>query len=446
MTNKATLCILYRDEAVEAVFLDRTVLGVRIKASERLPRNDEVFAAVAGLMQGAGKMPSRVVLCIPRAMAMQRTLRYPVLVQADLANMVQYEATRHVPLPEGDRALAWASVPSSDGKQVVLNLLAVRQSELRALVERFEAAGVPIDEAVPFSSSIVSLVGATPTLLAISDDRLIELALYGEGQLQDSQTLPRNAPGFSPERVATAARQMAAKHKEWLGDEGIGRIITAGPQPLEADLASAFGLHVRPLEFPEGVDAAAGVPADAVCAALALLPPQMNLLEARGRKVPVSRRTLAMASLCALLAIELVAGFAVKTAAPSIQRRQVAEELAKVRRRAAPIQRMQEKNREMRRQLYRLEELCGQHVGTMEILLQLSEALPDDTYLRSLSIDDGQGIRLRGLSKAPERLPELLMAHPMVEAISTAEIEKKVDDYHEFSLSVTLKGSDEDDV
>lgn len=446
MTNKAALCILYRDEAVEVVFLDRTVLGVRIKFIERLPRNDEVFAAVAGLMQGAGKVPSRVVLCIPRAMAMQRTLRYPALVQADLANMVQYEATRHVPLPEGDRALAWSSVPSSDGKQVVLNLLAVRQSELRALVERFEAAGVPIDEAVPFSSSIVSLVGATPTLLAISDDRHLELALYGEGQLQDSQTLPRNAPGFSPERVATAARQMAAKHKEWLGDEGIGRIFTAGPQPLEADLASAFGLHVRPLEFPEGVDAVEGASADAVCAALAQLPPQMNLLEARGRKVPVSRRTLAMVSLCALLAIELVAWFAVKTAAPSIQRRQVAEELAKVRRRAAPVQRMQEKNREMRSQLYRLEELCGRHVGTMEILRQLSEALPDDTYLRSVGIDDGQGIRLRGLSKAPERLPELLMAHPMVEAISTAEIEKKVDDYHEFSLTVTLKESDEDDV
>ena len=33
-----------------------------------------------------------------------------------------------------------------------------------------------------------------------------------------------------------------------------------------------------------------------------------------------------------------------------------------------------------------------------------------------------------------------------VEAISTSEIEKKVDDYHEFTLSVTLKDSDEEDV
>ncbi|MCF7864252.1 MAG: PilN domain-containing protein [Kiritimatiellales bacterium] len=446
MVKKANMCILFRDETVDVVFIDYSVLGAHIKFMERLPRDEQVFAAVAERMQGIAKMPSRVTLCVPRSSVMQRTLRYPSMVQADIASMIQFEATRHVPLPESDRTLAWSAVPSPDGKQVVLNLLAARQSELRTLANRFEECGVPIDEVVPFSSAVVALLGTAPTLLVVSDVRNVELCLYGAGQLQDSQLIRRDAPGFGPERVDTAARQMASKHKDWLGDEGIGRILLAGPEPLGGEFGAAFGLHVHPLEVPQGLVAAvADTPplTDVLVAASAELPSTLNLVENTGRKVPISKRTIVVASLCALLAVELVASMAFKTGAPALQRRQVAEELAKVKRRAAPIQRMKDKNRDLRRQLYRLDEICRSHVSTMKLLRELSEALPSDTYLRSIGYKYGEGFRIRGFSKEPDKLPELIMAIPMVEAISTSEIEKEVDDYHEFTISVTLRNPDE---
>ncbi|MCK4564556.1 MAG: hypothetical protein KAU94_07770 [Verrucomicrobia bacterium] len=452
MVKKANMCILFRDESVDVVFINYTVLGAHIKFMERLPRDERVYEVVAELMQSVEKTPSRVTLCVPRNSVMQRTLRYPAMVQNDIGNMIELEATRHVPLPENDRALAWSVAPTSDEKQLILNLVAARQSEVRALAGCFEEVGVPIDEAVPFSSAIVPTLGSVPTLLVVADVRNVELCLYGEGQLQDSQLLVRDAPGFSPERVATAARQMAAKHKEWLGDEGVGRVWLTGGAKLsetfETNLGTAFGLHVHPLDLPESLVAAAQAEeplTDVLLAASAEIPSSLNLVETHGRKVPISKRSMIIYGLCALLAIELVAGLAFKTGAPALQRKQVAEELSRVRRRVAPIQRMKDKNRELKRQLYRLDDICRQHVSVMEVLKELSEALPEDTFLYSISYKNGEGIRMRGSSKEPERLPERVMAIPMVDTISTSDIDKEVDDYHEFNLSATLRNPDEED-
>lgn len=443
MTHKSTLCILFRDETVDVVYVDRSVLGAQVKFMQQLPRDEAVFDAVAGLMQSVEKMPARVLLCVPREQVMQRTLRYPSMAPGDIASMIQFEATRHVPLAEGDRTLGWSAVDAPEKKQVVLNLVAARHSDIQLLVDRFEQAGVPIDEALPFSSALISVLGDKPTLLVVSDVRKVELCLYGEGQLQDSQVLTKDAPGFSPERVVTAARQMAAKNKDWLGMEGVSRILLTGSVPLDADLGTAFGLHVQSLDVPEAFVSVEEPLTDVLLAASAELPADLNLIEHSGRKVPISKRTILVASLCAVLAIELVAWMGFKTAAPALQRKQVAEEIGKVKRRAAPIQRMKDKNREMRRQLYRLDEICNRHMSAMDVLARLSDTLPEDTYLQLANYKSGESLQIRGLSKEPERLPGLLLDSPMVEAISKSDIGKKEGEYHSFVITVTLRTSDE---
>jgi hypothetical protein len=47
MTNKSTLCLLFRDETVDMAFIERTVLGAQIKFMERLPRDEALNEAVA---------------------------------------------------------------------------------------------------------------------------------------------------------------------------------------------------------------------------------------------------------------------------------------------------------------------------------------------------------------------------------------------------------------
>lgn len=446
MSAKTTMCILFHDEMVDAVFIERTMLGAHLKFMERLPRDEQVFEAVAELMRSAEKTPSRVTLCIPRSAAIQRTLSYPAAAKDELDNMIKFEAMRHIPLPEEDRLLGWSAVDTPDGQQVMLNLVAARRGDVRDLIDRFEQAGVPVDEAVPFSAALGPVFAEVPTLLVLADAGHLELALYGRGILRDSQLILCSTPGFGTDRVVTAARQMAARHKGWLGDEGIGRIVTGGAVPVEKDLAeglgAAFGLHVKPLQLPEGVASVVAedqMPlTEALLAASTVLEPTLNLIEDKKRKVPVSKRTLIISGLCILFGCEILAAYGFKTGSPWLQRRKVKLEIKEMQESTAYIQEMRDKNRIFRKQLYQLEKVCKSRASTMEILKVVSDALPDDTYLNQF-VSNGEELTLKGNSKEPDRLPELIMALPFVDTLSTSDIGKKEGDYHEFKLSVSLE-------
>lgn len=444
MSNKSNLCILIWDEIVEAAFIDRSMLGTQIKFVERLPLDETVFEAIAELIIATDKTPSRVTLCIPRGHAIQRTLRYPAAAKAEIGNMIQFEAARHVPLPEEDRLLAYAAVDSADETEVVLNLVAARRAEVQELIGRFGEAGVPVDEAVPFSSLAAGSLAGTPTLLVLSDAQSIELCLYGQGLLQDSQFIQRDAPGFSEERLVSAARQMAAKHKGWLGDEGICRIISGGPVPLEetaeANLGTAFGLHVHPFEMPEELAGLAvdHIEAEILLAASIEMEPTLNLIGDQQRKVPISKRTILISALVLLLTAEVIGAFTLKATAPARQRNKVAEEVNEMKRDTADVQEMRSNNRVFRKQLYQLERVCNSRASSMEILKEISDALPEDTYLRQLSCSHEE-IKMKGYSKEPDKLPELVMAMPFVDTISTSEIGTERDDYYEFTLSASLR-------
>jgi hypothetical protein len=446
MNTKSTMCIVFRDKTVDAVFVDRSMLGAQVKFMERLPRNEHVFETIASLMDSAEKTPARVRLCMERDRVIQRTLRYPAAAQEELDNLVRFEAVRHVPLPESDCLLGWSAAETPDEKQVVLNLVAARRSAVRELIDQFEEQGVPIDEAVPFCAAVTPVLADVSTLLVLGESTHLELCLYGEGILQDSQMIFRNRPGFGAERVVTAARQMAAKHKSWLGDEGVGRIFAGGTEPpagpFAEQLGTAFGLHVHPLEVPDGISMDEHEDGEVLVEALmmtsATLAPTLNLIEDKKRKVPVSRRTLLISGLCILLGLELAAAYGFKTGSPWLQRRKVSREIKEMKQVTSAVQEMQAKSRVFRKQLYQLEKVCGSRASTMEMLKQVSEALPEDTYLRGFS-SNSEGLTMRGFSKEPDRVPGLVMELPFVDALSTSDIGKKEDDYYEFKLSVSLR-------
>ncbi|MDZ8118560.1 PilN domain-containing protein [Pontiella agarivorans] len=445
MSAKTTMCILFGDQTVDVAFVDRSMLGTQVRFVERFPRNEQLFETLAERMKAEEKTPARVTLCIPRNTVIQRTLHYPAAARDELENMIRFEAVRHIPLPEEERLMGWSTADSPDGQQVVLNLTAARRADVRDLIDQFEQAGVPIDEAVAFSSAVSSTLSDIPTMLVLADAEHMELCLYGEDILQDSQLLSRSMPGFGPQRVVTAARQMAAKNKSWLGDEGISRILTGGAESaeeLEMELATAFGLHVQPLEIPEAEATALRDDQEPLAEVLlgASVVPEvtLNLIEDKKRKVPISRRTLVISALCILLGVELAAAYALKSGSPWLQRKRVAQEIQEMNRATADIQEMRTQNWIFRKQLIQLERVCESRTSTMEMLSALSEALPEDTYLNGFSYD-GEQLTLKGNSKEPDKLPELVMALPFVDTLNTSDIGRKEGDYHEFELSVSLR-------
>jgi len=451
MAGRSSLILIFRDQTVDAVWLEQSLLGPAIRLMKRFARDEQLPELLSQQFRAAEKTPARVLVCLPRAMVMQRTLFYPAAVQNDLAQMLQFEAARHVPLPEADRKVAFAATLLPDGKQLGVNLLAARNSEITAFLEPLAAAGIPVDEVISLSSLLAPASGETPTLLVLEDEAHIELALFSGGLLYDSLLLDRQSAGFCKETLVDAARRLAVRHRDLLGAEGIGRIVCAGtaelPEEFRSSLETSFGLHVHPLEVPETLRAAvssfsdAPVLVEALCAAIAEPPPALNLIERSGRTVPLSRKTLIIAGLCILLIAELLAGGLIRTVSPVIALRAAEHGTADLKRRAAPIQAVKNQNRDLRSEIEQLDELGKTRVSIMSMLKTLSDTLPEDTYLQGISYSRGDDIKIKGRSKAPDRIPQLVQNIPFVKTIEESDTGEKEDEYFGFSLSAALRST-----
>ena len=451
MAGRSSLILIFRDNTVDAVWLEQGLLGPAIRLMERFPRDEQLPELLAKRFREAEKTPARVLVCLPRATVMQRTLFYPVAVQNDLAQMLQFEASRHVPLPETDRRVAFAAMPLPDGKQIGVNLLAARGTEISAFLEPLTAARIPVDEVTSLSSLLVSDVNSAPALLILTDDTQVELVLFANGLLYDSLLVDRQSAGFCKEMLVDAARRMVVRRRELLGAEGIGRIVCAGtaefPEEFRGSLETSFGLHIHPLEIPAALRLAASsfsdgpVLTEALCAAVAAPPPTLNLIERLSRTVSLSRRTLIIAGLCILLTVELLAGWLVRTISPAIALKAIGHEMVDLKRHAAPIQTVKNQNRDLRSEIEQLDELGKTRVSIMSMLKVLSDTLPDDTYLQGISYSRGDDIRIKGHSKTPDRIPQLVQSIPFVKTIEESDIGRKEDEYFGFSLSAALRST-----
>lgn len=446
-TNRSRLVLVFWDHAVDAVWMEQSWLGPSLRLMVRLPRDDQFPAALGQRLRESGTTPSRVLVCLPRKMAIQRTLSFPLAVRDDLAQMLQFEAARHVPLQDSDRRLAYASAPQPDGKQLGVHLLAARKSDLELFLSPLTAAGVPVDEVTTLNALLIPSGTEGAVLQILSDEEHIEVILFQHGLPQESLVLPKPAGTAGKDELVDTVRRLIARHHGQLGAEGVGRLICAGPSALPEDtlnsLGMALGLHAQTMEIPErlrpAVPRGAAILTETLCAAARVMPPELNLIDQSSRKVPWSRRKVIITALSTLLVAELIAGSALYAMAPAKALKKTEQEGAELNRRAAPVLAVKNQNRELRNELKQLNQLAEQHISVMGLLKTISDALPDDTYVLSLEYIRGDQIRLRGRSKAPDRLPDLLQAIPVIKTIEEWDIGEKDDDYFGFRFTAALR-------
>ena len=186
---------------------------------------------------------------------------------------------------------------------------------------------------------------------------------------------------------------------------------------------------------------AAPVLTEALCASVAEPPALLNLIDRSGRKVPLSRRTLMVAGLCVLLAVELLAGGLIRTFSPAMALKAAEHDIVDLKRRAAPVQIVKNQNRELRSELDQLTALGKTRVSIMGMMKTLSDTLPEDTYLMSIAYSRGDDIKLKGRSKVPDQLPQLIQSIPFVKTIEESDTGEKTDEYYGFTISAALRGA-----
>jgi Tfp pilus assembly protein PilN len=248
------------------------------------------------------------------------------------------------------------------------------------------------------------------------------------------------------------ANKTFSRGGETLGAEGVGKMIASGPSALSEEVRLAFevafGLHFYEVELPEplrpavaSVSESSPVLTEALCAVFADPPLTLNLIEQSGRKVPLNRRTLLLAGLCGLLVAELLIGWLVRTVSPAVALKSAQQEAADLKRRSAAIQTMKSQNRELRSELEQLAEMGKTRMSLMGMLKVLSDTLPDDTYLRGFTYDRGDEIQIKGRSKKPDQLPQLLLSVPFVSTIEKSDTGEKTDEYFSFDLTAALRSA-----
>ena len=442
MAGRSNLTLVFYDDWIDAVWMEQSLLGPSVKLMERFSRA-AAPEQLAEKIRAAEKTPARVLVCPPRSLVMQRTLFYPAAVRADLSQMLQFEAAKHVPVPDAERRIAFSSAPAADGKQIGVNLLAARAGEITELLAPFRAAGIPVDEVIPLSSLLAPPADSPATLMIFDNGGETEFVLYVNGLLQDSFTV-KDASSF-----VDSIRRIIARHRELLGAEGIGKIIYSGINELSEEtrhaIEGAFGLHVQLLDVPEALRSSLlpETPAltAALCAAGAAPEPSLNLIDRSGRKVPPNRRTLILAGLAALLLIELFAGWMVRIFSPSFAIQSAERESAALRRRAAPIAEARGHSRDIQNEMVQLNDLIQSRVSVMSMLKTVSETLPTNTYLQAVDYSRGKSIQLRGRSKEPDQIPQLIMSLPFTGAIDEWSSGEKTDDYYNFRITAAIRSS-----
>jgi Tfp pilus assembly protein PilN len=146
-----------------------------------------------------------------------------------------------------------------------------------------------------------------------------------------------------------------------------------------------------------------------------------------------------VAGLCALLAVEVLIGWLVRTVSPALSLKSVEKENAELKRRAASIQTVKNQNRDLRSELAQIDEMGKTRVSVMSMMKELSDKLPDDTYLTSITYKRGDDIRLKGRSKTADRVPHLVQELPFVKSIEESDAGEKDGEYLVFSLAAALR-------
>lgn len=442
----SVLGVLLWDESIDIAMIEQSILGPSIRLMERLPRDENVFAAVASRLAALEKSPSRVVLCMPRSETVLRTLRYPAMVLNDLDQMVPFEATRHLPFPEAERCLGFASAVCEDGKNIDVQLLAARKERVDEYISQLQAVGLPVDSVLAFSPLVAAGLGDLPSVLVVSDRGHTEIALICGGLVCDSMRVAET--GAPP--LGDVVQRMLASNEERLGAAGVARLVFAGPVALPADckeaLCVSLGLSATELAVPDAVEPALAewngdLFPEGLAVANGTVPASLSLIEPTRQRMPMSHQSKWIFGLSALLLVELIAGWGFWTTAPGRAQGRVDKELAELRRRAAPIQRLKDQNREMYSNLAHLHDLVNSRMSVMEVFKTLSDTFPEDTYLMSVKYERGDEIRIRGRSKEPDKLPGLLLDIPFVSTLEDSDIDEKKGEYHTFSMTVALKGA-----
>jgi Tfp pilus assembly protein PilN len=438
-----TVGIVLREERLDVVAVRRGLRGRRVVAAFTLPADEAAGAALRRGLREAGVRARGAHVGLPRRAVIAKAVELPPVPGADLRRMVGFELERHLPFPRGEAVFDFELLGAAPGRPTRVLLVAVeRRVEARVHALLREAGLVPrhVGIAVHALARRLAPVSGAGRIVLWTEAGDAELAVVTRGRVVASR-------GFAlPAEAEARARALRDEINRTLAtlDEAdratLADVVAVGPSLPPGSWSE---LPVRADPEPGGRILAAG---DASRAALAVA------LERLGRRRPVASLLpdalrprpfpwpVAATAALALLAL-LFAG-----ASPAItfwrERGLLASLDAEVARLAPAVQRAERLAADVeraRRELLVLRGFEAQSVQVLPLLRELTETLPADVWLTSLTADR-TGVELAGFANAASQLIPLLEASPRLERVEFTSPVTKGRDREQFRLKAAWEG------
>ena len=383
---------------------------------------EDPAATLAAELRSRGLARGRLRLGLDRRLAIVKAIELPRAEGGDLARMIAFDLERHVPFPPEQTRFAWAPLPGeADGPRRVLIAVAEARTVERALALVTAAGRRPAALTVACHALLALLPRALPARRAVwahrHDGVTDVLLLHGSALLAS-----RQVTAASPEDLAREIRRTWSVAR-WSAPDAVWLSGGAGADSVGWREHLAAALEVPAIAPPLGeraARAAAALPEDDGASLLALAlavegrRPPLDLLPPAVRPWAPSRGQLVTAGLLgAIAAAGLGWGLAHVIRVEQYLGR-VTAEVRRLEREARAVDALAAELDGKRRLLGALASIEQAQVPVLPLLRELTETLPTDAWLQSLTVDR-QGVELTGQADGASALVPLLEASSRLE-------------------------------
>ena len=366
-------------------------------ASDVEARQQALVGAVRDFAQARRGAVQRACIVLPRRASVMTRVVLPAAARENLSQVLEYEIENLVPMPR-DEVYYEYMIQEATGDRVEVLLACLPQAVVQEHVGLLEQAGVRVRSIGVASTALADYVlfcrgqDAGPLGLLVMEGGDVELALVRDGRLCSSQLVParRLAAGGLEQALA---RQLAEEHLEPAGVTMVG--FGLPPElydiaPLrEADLVALAQGRLEDEGGRLGSLDAAVLPA--IGGALAAVREQavpLNLLPADQRRAAEegpSLATMGLASLAAVLLLVFGVSVLVKE---RLMLRQVQAQVDVLKPKVREVRALQDEIAQLQRHIDILS--SGQDVQATRVLRDLTELVPKEAFLTTLTLRQGR--------------------------------------------------------
>lgn len=397
-----------------------------LKAATPQERMAEAEGALRDFVAKNGLSGSAATLCIPADQVYVARTAFPPLKEKDVRGALSLELERLFPLPQSRLKFAWRALRKrAPGKTVDILVTATPADSIERWRAAILAAGLRLAGAVPAGSAVAAACSAAGlgrgadggvtavlrsaggsaecTLVAAGEPFYLSLKPAGE------KTIAARAFSLAEEGMANAPcgdgeGVLLVAPAEWTGTDATRKTIGNVPCRAAADagdrIARALGWTGTEETKPPVWDLLGAFGAAVATRGIDLLDPEKERAGSRlaGILTPI------LAAVAVLLAVAWPAAVALKTRA---ELRGLDEELARLTPAAARVEKTMGALSGIESRLATLREAATGRDEALSIVLELTNRLPQGTWLTGLRVENGK-VEMEGMSPSASEIFPLL--------------------------------------